>query len=89
MGPFDNLGSHMQVQQRLMKRKRLPADGSDDHVGDVATHRISLIFARDVVSAVMAVLAAGESVHGEVLHIAQTEAPTILEYLLRSRGRIL
>ena len=31
-------------------------------------------------SAVLAALAAGPAVHGEVLHIAQAEAPTILEY---------
>ena len=106
--------------------------GSEDHIKDVSTHRISLVAARcepphididididhlicqdrlrtktkdsshlsdsdagrrscfdlnrfgwggrDVVSAVLAALAAGPAVHGEVLHIAQAEAPTILEY---------
>ena len=59
---------------------RLPADGSDDHIKDVRSHRISLVAARDVVSAVLAVLAAGPALHGEVLHIAQEETPTIAEY---------
>jgi nucleoside-diphosphate-sugar epimerase len=80
MGPYDNLGSHMQVQLRLMEGRKLPADGAAEHVKDVRTHRISLVYAPDVVRAVMAVLAAGDSVKGEVLHIAQAEAPTILEY---------
>ena len=65
---------------RTVRPCRLPADGSDDHIKDVRSHRISLVAARDVVSAVLAVLAAGPALHGEVLHIAQEETPTIAEY---------
>lgn len=100
---YDNLGSHLQVQQRLLKRRALPSNGTEDHIKDILSHRISLVAARDVVSAVMSTLAAvchyllcasyaakhsteilfvcqGATVYGETLHIAQAEAPTILEY---------
>ena len=48
----------MKVQQRLVKRRPLPSDGSEDHIKDISSHRISLVAARDVVSAVMSTLAA-------------------------------
>ena len=81
MGPYDNLGCHLRVQQRIAKGLPLPADGKPDHIDDIRTHRISLIYAPDVVAAVLACLRTGEAVHGHALHIAQQEAPTILEYL--------
>ena len=48
----------MKVQQRLVKHRPLPSDGSEDHIKDISSHRISLVAARDVVSAVMSTLAA-------------------------------
>ena len=79
MGPYDNLGTHLDVQQRIMQHKPVPSNGKSANVENADTHRISLVYVHDVVAAVMAVLGAGAVVHGEALHIAQAEAPTIVE----------
>ena len=81
MGQFDNLGTHLSVQQCIMEHKPVPANGKRAHVKP-ESHRISLVYVHDVVSAVMAVLEAGSAVHGEALHIAQAETPTIVECVL-------
>ena len=53
--------------------------GASQH--GVRAHRISLVYSKDVVAALHAVRAAGAAVHGEALHVAQREAPTIAEHV--------
>ena len=56
------------------------ADGKSDHIEDIRSHRISLVYAPDVVSAVLACINTGPPTYGQAMHIAQIEAPTIAEY---------
>jgi len=79
VGPYDNLGCHLRLQQRLRAGWRVGTRLAN--VPDADTHRISVAYAPDVAAAVLAVLRAGPAVHGEALNIACTEACTYPEYI--------
>eukprot|EP00668_Euglena_longa_P029821 GGOE01037195.1.p1 GENE.GGOE01037195.1~~GGOE01037195.1.p1 ORF type:complete len:375 (-),score=104.96 GGOE01037195.1:99-1181(-) len=77
IGPFDNLGCHLRLQQKLLAGKEVGV-----HVDNVVgpEHRISICFAPDVVSAVLATVDAGRLAHGEAFNVACTESCTYTQY---------
>ena len=88
-GPYDNLGGFWQhfVAPVLQREKigvflppaRMRPRGDHKDVDDYSSHKMSWVFAPDVVTAVHAVAAAGHAAHGKVLHIAHTEHVSVAE----------
>ena len=76
IGPFDNLGGFLRVQESIIKGK--PIGTVIDERAPMAKskeHRTSFVYAQDVAQAVMDVLSNGERCHGEAYHIACDERP--------------
>ena len=88
-GPYDNLGGFWQhfvapVLQRerigvYLPPARMRPRGAHKDLSDFASHKMSWVYAPDVVRAVHAVAAAGPAAHGRVLHIAHVEHVSVGE----------
>lgn len=82
-GPYDNLGGFWQnFVAPVLRRKRvsvfLPPErirprGKHKDLDDFLSHKMSWVFAPDVIRAVEAVVALGPAAHGKILNIAHTE----------------
>jgi len=82
IGPWDNLGSQMRLQQDLI-------DGTPvgTKIGAVCG-RISIIGATDVSRAILAVLHAPQKANGRTLHIACSEKATFEQYVRLVAGHL-
>jgi len=80
IGPFDNLGSQLRLQQDLLAGKRIGTKTGAD--------RISLVDAADVARSILAVLCAAPTTYGCTLHIACSEKPTFEEYVRMVAGAL-
>ena len=83
MGPFDNLGSHLEIQRALQAGEAVPVSLAEEHgIADPHSHRVSIVYAPDVVAAIHAAAGgAAGSVVGKVFHLGSRETPTVPEYV--------
>eukprot|EP00295_Goniomonas_pacifica_P036556 CAMPEP_0175958780 /NCGR_PEP_ID=MMETSP0108-20121206/34432_1 /TAXON_ID=195067 ORGANISM="Goniomonas pacifica, Strain CCMP1869" /NCGR_SAMPLE_ID=MMETSP0108 /ASSEMBLY_ACC=CAM_ASM_000204 /LENGTH=268 /DNA_ID=CAMNT_0017286161 /DNA_START=115 /DNA_END=918 /DNA_ORIENTATION=- len=78
IGPCDNLGGFLNVRNKLVAGKRIGTKiGSESS----ATHRISITFAKDVVTAIVACISARENAWGHAFNVACVETPTYQEFV--------
>jgi hypothetical protein len=99
IGPYDNIGSLLELQQALQRSEQIGlriACGKKKLFGGSrcgSTHRISLVYAVDVATAVLAVVRAAaheakidttynkSAVIGQTMNIAMAEQPTYREFV--------
>jgi nucleoside-diphosphate-sugar epimerase len=83
MGPYDNLGSHLEIQRAVQAGEPVPVGLLEEHgIADPFSHRVSIVYAPDVISAVQSAADSDAgSVVGKIFHLASRETPTVPEYV--------
>uniref|UniRef100_A0A6U5CJZ5 NAD-dependent epimerase/dehydratase domain-containing protein n=1 Tax=Hemiselmis andersenii TaxID=464988 RepID=A0A6U5CJZ5_HEMAN len=79
IGQFDNLGSHLSVQEALCSGASVGVrmEGVHDPVG----HRISIAYAPNVADAIVSVMRTGVAAYGQTFHIACKQSTTLPDYV--------